>query len=198
MQPPNINDLPPYVEFSKRAVEDRAQEMTNGKYGYKDVYFAAITRPGQRDTVEKEAETWLIELEKRARDNQCPAGWPGHFRAQFEAFKKGEDIPETGTPIIGWPLLSPAEAKGIIQSGIKTVEDLAAASDEALRAIGMGAATWKAKAKAFLEAATDKGALAARMATLERDFSENKGKLESILTENISLKAELAALKAKK
>lgn len=181
MQGQDINSLPPYVVFSYRAVENREEEIKKGKYGFKDVAFAAITRPGQRDTVEKEAEAWLDDLEKKANDGAVPAAWVPHFRAKFDAWKKGEEIPEEGIPLKGWPLLTPGEVAAITQSGIKTVEALAGASDEALKLIGMGAAVWKSKAKNFLDAASGTGALVARTATLERDNADLRAKLEETL-----------------
>lgn len=183
MNQQDIQNLPPYVVFEKRAVEDRAKELSAGVYGVKDVDFVKVTRPGQRDTVEKEAEAWVSELEKKARDNLAPQSWADHFRKQYEAWKLGQELPLNGTPIKGWQLLSPAQQQNLITFGIRTVEDLAGASDEAIQRLGMGAMSLKQKAANWLSEGKDKGASAARMTALEIENKELRDKLEALLGE---------------
>lgn len=188
---PDPNSMPPYVTFEKRPVIDRTKELSQGVYGFRDVNMAFITRPGQRDTVEKEAEVWLAELATRAKDGFIPAQWPPHFQALYEAWKKGEEAPVNGTPITGWALLSPAEQKTILAVGIRSIEDLSTLSDEAVRAVGMGASVWKQKAIDWLRAAKDTGPLVAELATLKRDNATLKEQNEAILKEIQALKAKL-------
>ena len=158
---------PPYVRFERRAIEDRTKTLESGKYGFKDVDMAFITVPGNKDTVERFAEDWLNDLSKRAADGLCPGEWPDHFRNGYTRWKAGEAGPVNGTPIKGWGNLSPAEQKGVIAAGIVTVEDLAAANETALRALGMGSLAYKQKAEAFLKAAAGPGKLIEEIAAMK-------------------------------
>lgn len=163
---------PPYVRFERRAVEDRSQLMTSGKYGFKDLDIACITSPGQKDIVERPAVEWLTALEKQANDGRVPSTWVDHFRRSYETWQTNQKTPENGTPIRGWQVLSPAQQEGVLAANIRTVEDLASANATALSAIGMGALVLKQKAEAWLKTGQDVGSIAERLASLERDNAE--------------------------
>ena len=166
------NDRPPYVVFERRAVEDRTASLNAGHYCSKDIDIAIITRPGSRDNLEKEASAWLRELHEKARQDMIPKTWAVAFSDAYAAWKKGEELPEKGTPIKGWPVLSPAVQKDLIHTGIRTVEDLAALPDAELGTIGTGAVSYKQKAIAWLEAAKDKGIVVEQVATLSNQVAE--------------------------
>jgi hypothetical protein len=190
MQQQNPNDRPPYVKFITRPVEDRSTEIIKGKYGFRDIHLAQITRPGQKDTVERVAQEWIDDLHRQAADSRIPQTWPEGFQKMYDAWKNGQEVPVEGTPIRGWPLLSPAQQETILLAGIRTVEDLATMSDEAVRHIGTGGVTFRNTAKGWLDQANDKGAVAAEVATLKRDN-------ESLTEQNKEMREQLAALSAR-
>jgi len=158
------NDRPPYVAYEYRAVENRDASIAAGHFVSKDVAYAIITRPGSRDTLDKEAETFLREYKEKARQGVIPQVWYDSFKASFDAWKTGEELPVDGTPIKGWQVLSPSAQKDLIRIGIRTVEDLAAYPDGDLSNIGTGAVSYKLKATAWLEAAKGPGKVAEQMA----------------------------------
>ncbi len=166
------NTRPPYVQWESRAVEDRTASLANGHYTSKNVDFAVITRPGSRDTIEKEALPWLAELRLKAQKKEIPENWYPAFVESHKFWKDGEELPLTGTPIKGWPVLSPAAQKDLVQMGIRTVEDLAAFSDSELGLIGTGAASYKQKAQAWLAAASGPGKVAEQLSSLQTQLSE--------------------------
>lgn len=47
----------------------------------------------------------------------------------YEAWKKGEDVPETGTPLAAWAGVSTEQAAVLKRMGIRTVEDVSTMSD---------------------------------------------------------------------
>ena len=47
----------------------------------------------------------------------------------YDAFKKGSEIPESGTPLGAWPGISPEQATVLRTNGFRTVEEIADASD---------------------------------------------------------------------
>lgn len=174
----NQNEMrPPYVRFERTSVEDRLSTLENGKYGFKDVDMAYITVPGNKDTVVRVVEDWIKDLTKRAEDGLCPSQWVIHFQTMYDYWKKGEEAPLNGTPIKGWGNLSPAQQKTVIQAGLTTVEDLAAANDAALHAVGMGGLSFKLKAVAWLKAAEGPGKLVEENTKLQMQLDAQAGQI---------------------
>lgn len=171
---------PPYVRFDRRALEDRTKQQENGKYAFRDVDFAFITVPGNKDTVEREVEGWLRDLQKRGEDGLCPSSWYPHFVQQYAHWKKGEEAPLNGTAIKDWTGLTPAQQKTVIQAGVLTVEDLAAANDSTIQAIGMGAINFRQKAQAWLKAAEGPGKLAEENARLQAQIDALTEQVKSL------------------
>ena len=185
------NDRPPYVVFERRAIEDRTASIAAGHYCSKDIDMAIITRPGSRDNLEKEARVWLSELREKARQQMLPPAWYDAFNSAYESWKKGEELPENGIAIKGWPVLSPAVQKDLIASGIRTVEDLANLPDGELGTIGTGAVSYKQKAIAWLDAAKDKGKVIEQVAALSTQVAELVSLTKAQATEIQNLRAQL-------
>lgn len=186
-------ERPPYVEFVTRAVEDRTQAKTDyGTYPVKDIILAKITRPGQKDTVERLADEWIENLKKQAGDQRIPFSWVQHFSAALESFKTGQELPLNGIAIRGWQLLTPAQQETVIRAGIRTVEDLAALNQEGIGRLGMGAVTWKNAATAWLDQGKDKGAVADQIATLKRDNAQLNETVAGLLETVKALQAQQA------
>lgn len=187
------NERPPYVRFQVTAVEDKSKLLTSGLCGFKNVEMAYITRPGQKDTVVKEATQWLTDLEEMVRKERIPPDWLVHFRSAYKMWKEGLDIPVTGIPIRGWPVLLPALQEELLRIGIRTVEDLATANDEVQRAIGIGAADMMKKAKAWLESAKEHGVTVSRLEQLELDNQALRDKNAAYEARLAKLETSLAA-----
>lgn len=184
------NSRPPYVVFERRSVEDRAASHAAGHYVGRDVDMAIITRPGSRDNLEQEAATWIAGLRKKAQDGQIPADWHRGFSEAYKAWQEGETLPEAGTPIKGWPILSPAAQKELISMGIRTVEDLAALPDSELQGVGIGAVANRQKAVAWLQAASGVGKVAEQLAAQATQIAE-------LVALTQAQAQEIAALRAK-
>jgi hypothetical protein len=160
------NERPPYVQFERRAVEDRTASNTAGHYVSRDVDFAIVTRPGARDTVEKPVADLIAGWQQYAKSGSIPLTWVNGLKDSYRAWKEGEDVPTEGTPIKGWPPLSPAAQKDLIHAGVRTVEDLANLPDQDVASLVMGGIAFKLKAKSWLEAAKDTGRLAEQMTSM--------------------------------
>lgn len=169
-------DVPAYVRFERRPIEDRAASTRSGNYVAVDVDYALVTPPYSRDVFEQVAVEWLAQMERDAGSGRLPREWYERYVEAYARWKKGEEMPLNGTPIKGWQVISPAQMKNLIAINILTVEDLANVNDEGCRRIGMGSGDLRDKAKAWLSQAKDKGPLT---------------------MENSSLKAENKALKTK-
>ncbi len=177
----NVQTLPPYVKFVRKSVEDRAKLIADGKFGWKNVDFAEITRPGQNDTVEREVAPWLEDMEKRVQAGLVPQAWHEHFVKSYAAWREGNEIPEDGTPLKAWPMVDPAQIEHLLYLKVRTVEALAQLDDGALTKIGTGAVELRNKARAWVDAAKNTGVTAAQ--------------LEAFRVENAALKEQVDAMR---
>ena len=184
-----VNDRkerPAYVRFERRPVEDRDASVRQGKFVSKDVDYALVTPPYSRDVFEQVAPEWLAQMQKDSTSGRLPLAWYENYVESYERWKRGEEMPLTGTPIKGWAVLSPAQMKNLIALNILTVEDLASINDEGLRRIGMGAADLRDKAKAWLSQTKDKGPLTMENASLKAENAAllaQRGQLEARVKE---------------
>lgn len=185
------NERPPYVEFSYRPVEDRIASLEAGHYVTRDVAFVRVTRPGSRDNLDKEAEIWLREMHERARAELIPPSWPENFQLMYERWKKNEELPENGTPIKGWPVLSPAQQENVIHAGFRTVEDLAAASESEVNKVGIGALLFKQKARAWLDSAKNVGTISERLVALEQQVQAQTETIQKLTEQNNLLRTQI-------
>jgi len=184
-------ERPAYVMFEMRAVEDRAATIKNGYYSTKDAEYALITPPYSKDCVEMECAVWLKKNDDDERNGRIPASWRDKWRQAYDAWKSGQELPLDGHPIKGWGVISPAQQANLLQVGVKTVQDLAAANDEGLRRIGMGAVDLKNRATAWLKAESGPGKAAQEIASLKADNVRQAATIKQLVDTVEELKAML-------
>jgi hypothetical protein len=188
-----VEARPSYVKFERRAVEDRAASIAQGRYTTRDVDFAVVTPAGTKDRIERIAAEWFAMLEQQAREERIPPAWVESYKQQYEAFKKGEEAPLKGTPIREWPVVSPAQRQLLISLNVLTVEDLAQATAEAIQAIGMGGQMLKQKAQAWLKSA-EQGKATEMVAGLQAENATLKTLLEGEVQKRKELEERILAL----
>jgi hypothetical protein len=92
------------------------------------------------------------------------------IRPQYEAWKQGQELPETGTPLAAWAGINAAQAEEIKKAGLRTIEEVADANDSILGAINLpGTSRLRDLARAWIESRSDSkvtDALAEREAEL--------------------------------
>lgn len=191
-------DRPAYVRFETRAVEDRAKSIERGMYMTRDVDYALITPPYSKDCVELEVGDWMRRMDEDVQGGRLPSNWRDQYKAAYAAWKKGEEVPVDGTPVKGWPVISPAQQKNLVSLGFLTVEDLAGMNEEGMKRYGMGAQDMKNKAKAWLKAATGPGKVAAEIAALQADMKGLKEQNDRLIEQNKELAGQVEALTRKK
>jgi hypothetical protein len=175
---------PAYVRFERTSREDRAATLKAGHVVEVHSDIALITPPGSKDVVEREVKSWMQSLASQVRDGGIPAGLADYYRDMYERWCQGQEMPPTGTPILGWQLLSATEQQRVVGANILTVEDLAEAGHMQIQEIGMGAPAMVAKAKHWIEVGRDKGAAAMEMAAM-------KARCEQMELEMASLREQL-------
>lgn len=102
------------VRFYMKAREDKAATVKEGRPMFNDVEHVEIRVPGKRDAQACRPAT--------LRDKR-------RFPRHYEAFQKRSAMPETGTPLAEWAQINRSQVEMLAFVGIKTVEQLANASD---------------------------------------------------------------------
>jgi hypothetical protein len=89
------------------------------------------------------------------------------IKPRYDAWKAGQELPESGTPLAAWAGVTPEQAEFLKMRGIRTVEDVEALTDTHISRFGMpGLRDLIKNAKRFLEG-TDARVAASKMAALE-------------------------------
>ena len=199
--PQIAEDRPPYVTFETQPVEDRAASLEAGHYVAKDVIYAIVTPVGSRDRIPRIAEEWFTNLANQVQQGRFKAEWLNSFREQLRAWKEGREIPVSGTPVSRWPAVSRSECEALLSAGLRTVEDLASANEEAVRRLGMGGRALKQRAASWLESASDVGKVAEELNALrqrnEELLADNKALAGRLLEIEQRLASDKPAVKAR-
>jgi hypothetical protein len=102
---------PPYVRFEEREMGiDPVASDKAGRPVPRVVILACITNAGSKDVHEAIAEEWLQKIRMLALKNEYPLEWSQHFRAAFEEWKKGNELPREGTPVKTWQMVTREQA----------------------------------------------------------------------------------------
>lgn len=187
----NNDKRPPFVQFEWRAVHDREATEREGRAMFKDVAFALITPAGSKDVVEKVWSEWIADKKRQAMSGMIPAEWIAHFELSHKAWLEQNEPPEFGTSVKMWPALTPSQVQRCVTVGLRTIEDMAEASEEAIQRYGMGGRDLKEKARAYLQSAVDHGKVAERVASLTVENEALRERLDM-------LQAQLDALGEKR
>lgn len=190
-------DRPPYVVFEQQAIEDRNASIEAGHYVAKDVDFARIMPPGG-EIVVREVDGWFENLQQKVIEGRFNPEWLQAFQKKYAMWKEGLEIPLDGTPIKSWPGLSPAQYQTLQAIRVFTVEDLANANEQTLRAFGMGAHGIQARAQAYLRAASDTGKVSEENSALSVKIKILEEQILALTSTNKALSAEIELLKPKK
>ena len=185
---------PPYVIFEVRPVEDRAASIEAGHFVAKDVHYAIITPAGTRDRIEKEAKLWLADLEIGVQQERMPREWLHAFQRAYRDWCENRETPEFGIPVTDWPAIGPSQVRMLQDIGLRTVEQVAEANEEAVSRIGMGGRALKSKAQAYLDAAKDTGKIAAELDAMRKKIEALEARDAAREEELTKLQAENAAL----
>src|SRR5215831_17320669 len=108
-------------EFFMDPVRDEAASAEAGREIWREVERVRIIIPGAVATV-------LVKNVSDIERNR----WPDEYRA----WKAGQEVPLTGTPIEQWPVLNQAHCKILRYHEVRTVEEVARLSDVHVQQLG--------------------------------------------------------------
>jgi hypothetical protein len=127
-------------QFFVEAVENTFRTSQEGRPQYDDVEFVRLLIPGDR----KSMPVQKVDDEIRHR-------YPG----EYASFKAGIEAPPSGTPLKGWPPITPGQILELQHFHIHTLEHLAGVNDAQLQNLGMGMRSLREQAKTFLDVAAN-------------------------------------------
>lgn len=155
-------------QFHIVPVQNNFRSAQEGRAVFEDKEFVRIITPGVAKSIPDEEVT-----------DEHKARWPG----VYAAFKAGQEEPLNGTALSEWPAITASMALNLKAIHVRTVEDLASLDDASITNVGIGGRDLRARAKAWLEAATSS-------APLERALAAEA----SLTAENTALKAQVRDL----
>ena len=162
-----------WFRFETREIEDPEATAREGKWTSRQEHWVSLL-------ISQYAETPL-RVEDYIPQIRDPVDRE-RFVASYEAWKRGEEAPLNGTSVKDWPQISRAQAEAFWSKGLRTIEDIAGATDTQLDHVGPGSRAVQIKAKAWLETAKSQGVASEELASLR--------------SENASLRDQVGELKA--
>lgn len=183
----------PFIMFERRPMEDREKSITEGRYVARDVDFVLITPHGSKDQIERVVKEWFEYLEQQVREQRFDPGWLKGYRRAYQDWIEGKEVPPEGTPIINWPIVSPAQVKMLQDLHILTVEVLANSNEEVIRRLGMGGRALVDKAKDFLKAASGPGKLSEEIGALRIQLERQEEQMKNLAEANQQLRSQVPA-----
>lgn len=165
--------------FSTQAIELKGRSAEEGRAIYEDREFVSIHIPGDNKSV----VTHKVGQKHIDR-------WP----EQYRAFTEGKEAPLEGTPLDMWAALTPSRVAELRSMKIKTVEQLATLTDNAITRLGMGGRELVKKATAYIDVSTDVAAAQKYAAENEKLHDEIDMLKEQIkeISDAISVEKEIS------
>jgi hypothetical protein len=171
---PDSNRLPNIipVEFT---TEYRLVEGT-GEVVPRD--FVRWTKRGSNGTTEVVDEIARIRKPLGMTDdfgNAMPNPTWQVIQPHYEAWKRGQEIPENGTPLESWPMLNKPQIKVLRGLQFRSVEDLASVTDTDLGRIRLpNARLLRDRAKQFIDARRDTSTIDKAMSARDAEVAALK------------------------
>lgn len=172
-------EIMPHVRFENKDYgRDEEASKQSGRHIPRNATFIIITSHGSKDSTEQLVDEWLPRKRLEASRGLYSGDWVDFFEKQYEAWKKGHELPRQGTPILTWQMVSPEQNSRLRAMGFTVVEDVAAIPDSGLGMIGLDARNLRDMARAWLAEGQDKGINARALADANAKIDELKATVE--------------------
>jgi hypothetical protein len=167
-----------FVQFYVNAVMNNFKSAQAGRPIFDEKDFIRIIVPGDRNTV---------------IDTVVTPEYAQRFRSRYDAFKRKQAQPVTGTPLSIWPHVSVGMVAELAAAHVTTVEQLADLPDNLAQRF-MGINSLREKAKVFLKVAGDNAAAS----KLQLELEQRDNEIEVLKRQMVEMQAAMAAMSAKK
>jgi hypothetical protein len=145
-----------YPRFFNDTVQDQIASAREGRPIFKEEERVEIIMPGISQLTKPVERVTQEHIDR----------WP----EAYKAFKSGQEMSVTGTPLEQWPILKRPQVLELKAAGFLTVEQVAEMSDHAIQRVGMMGRRLKELAVGYLD--DEKGQASLAKATAERDRQE--------------------------
>jgi hypothetical protein len=98
----------------------------------------------------KASPNWQMEVDVRRLEKDDP-GLYRYLLPTIEGWRKTQTIATDGHPVEAWPALTKGQIKTLKGLGLRSVEDIATATDVARERYGMGFVDMQKQARAYLD-----------------------------------------------
>ena len=186
----------PFVKWDTQTIEDHARTQEDGLPRYKDQHYAICSHAGGKGNTIMKADAFLKHMAQEAKQGRANPMWVQEWKADYDLYKLGQEIPVHGTPIRGWTMISGARQEELIRMNITTVEALSTLTDEGMQNVGMMAVELKRRAQAWL-AQDEKAGSAQKLKDAQRRCDELEKTVASMEVKLTELGKQVDA-KAKK
>lgn len=175
------NQIDPNVQvrfFAKEVRDDLKSQQTGMEATRREVW-VEFTKPGPSGRLEVTPMRVTDAIKKQ-------------FANHWTAYEQGVVPEPEGTSLNEFPMISQGMREAFQKAGVRTIEGLVAASDDVLRYVGTGARKAQAEAKAWIDASSNTGKMAAKQVAQDAEIAKlhrTVERLEKALAEsNNSLK----------
>lgn len=162
------------IKFDTKLVEDTEETLNQGKVVMKEIEWIEI-----------------IVDERNKIDRPAKPQDKIKYKEIYTAWVEGREPPLEGSPLSEWPMLSKTEVDRLNRSGLRSVEDLAQASDTLLERCGPTFRTKREAARKFLES---DDSIRTKLQVVEKENETLKTKLDEQSEQITHLTQRLAAL----
>lgn len=174
------------------ALEFRTDYKTDKATG--EIVPVEIVKWGRRGdfTYAQEVEIKRLSRPMPQAEGDIPMANPlwDALRPAYEAWRKGQEVPENGVPLEAWPALNKAQIKALRAAQYRTVEDVAAVTDSQLGTIRLpDPRQVRDSARLFLRAKEDATVIARTVGERDREIEAMRAQL----SEDRELIAQLSA-----
>lgn len=145
---------------------------------------------GKRGTTNYELHYWKSRLPKES----APV-W-AKFGPAIEKWEKDQTLPVDGLPLESWPAITKGMMRACKDLGLRSVEDVASATDVVREKVGMGFMDLQKQAKAFIATRKD-SATGNRIADLEAKLAAMQSQLDEAARTNAALAAKQGKTRSK-
>jgi hypothetical protein len=168
-----------HVEFRRQPRQNEAKSAEAGRPIFEDVEYITILTAGDKTSV---------------IDRPATEGDKQRFHKKYEAFSKGkEQASLDGTPLSEWPGVTRSQVMELEHFGCRTVDRLAAMSDDVIHRLGAGYLARRQAARAYL----DQAAARAPMEQMQEQLSERDRLIASQSAQLQSMAEAIARLEAR-
>lgn len=161
------------VRFYLGSILNQGKTLTAGRPVHDDLEKIRILKIGERDYIDKGANPEYIR----------------RFQKQYDAFKRGEEARQSGTPLSMWPVLKESQVKDFAALNVHTMEQLASIADTVAQKF-MGGFALRAAAQEYISRSASQAPIVAMQALMD----EKDAKLAALTVQMQQMSAVLSEI----